>query len=327
MGSALVALGHYAPERRVTNAEIEARLGVEPGWAESRTGIRERRFAAPDEAVSDLAVRAGEMAFARAGASFDRGSLGLVVLATSTPDHVLPPSAPLVAHRLGATGAGAIDMAGACGGFLYALTFADGFVRRTGAPALVIAANILSRRLNLDDPVSAVLFGDGAGAALLAPTKRETAGVRGVHLASDGAAYDLIQVPAGGSRRPFADGLPADATLMHVRDGRAVFTRAVRMMTEAAQTALTRAGLGLGDIDYLVPHQANARIIGAVQRQLGFADEKVLSSVALYANSSAATIPLTLSVACEARAFEAAEKLLFCAAGAGLTGGAVVFEV
>src|SRR5690606_14174389 len=122
------------------------------------------------------------------------------------------------------------------------LTFADGFVRRTVAPALVIAANILSRRLNLDDPVSAVLFGDGAGAALLVPSERETAGVRGVHLASDGSAYDLIQVPAGGSRQPFADGLPAGAMLMHVRDGRAVFTRAVRMITEAADLALGRAG-------------------------------------------------------------------------------------
>src|SRR5690606_5727902 len=126
---------------------------------------------------------------------------------------------------------------------------------------------------------------------------------------------------------PFAEGLPADATLMHVRDGRAVFTRAVRMMTEAAHNALGRAGLDVDDIDYLVPHQANARIIGAVQRQLGFADEKVLSSVALYANSSAATIPLTLSVATETRPFHPGTRLLMCAAGAGLTGGAVVFEV
>lgn len=325
MGSALLALGHYAPERRVTNAEIEARLGVAPGWAEERTGIRERRFAAPDEALSDLAVKAGEMALARAG--LDRSTLGLVVLATSTPDHLLPPSAPLVAHRLGATGAGAIDMAGACGGFLYALVLADGFVRQQSAPALVIAANILSRRLNLDDPTSAALFGDGAGAALIGPSERDTAGVRGAHLTSDGSAYDLIQVPAGGSRRPFADGLPADATLMHVRDGRAVFSRAVRMMTEAAEAALARSGLGLEDMHYFVPHQANARIMGAVQRQLGVPDAKLLSTVALYGNSSAATIPLTLSMAAEARPFRAGERLLLCAAGAGLTGGAVVLEV
>lgn len=328
-GSALLALGHYAPGRRVTNAEIEARLGVEAGWTERRTGIRERRFAAPDEALSDLAVKAGEMALdmARARAGIDRGAIGLLALATSTPDHPLPPTAPLVAHRLGMTGAGAIDMAGACGGFLYALTFADGFVRQQRSPALVVAANILSRRLNLDDPVSAVLFGDGAGAVLLAPSERETAGVRGVHLASDGTAYDLIQIPAGGSRTPFTAGLAPDATLMHIRDGRAVFSRAVKIMTAAAEAALARAGLSIGEIDHFVPHQANARIIGAAQRQLGVPDEKMLSSVALYANSSAATIPLTLSLASQERPFKNGERLLMSAAGAGLTGGAVVLEI
>jgi 3-oxoacyl-[acyl-carrier-protein] synthase III len=325
MRSALLALGHYAPERRVTNAEIETRLGLEAGWTERRTGIAERRFAAPDEALSDLAVKAGEMALAKAG--IDRRSIGLVVLATSTPDHLLPPTSPLVSHRLGATGAGAIDMAGACGGFLYALTFADGFVRQNEAPALVIAANILSRRLNLDDRVSAVLFGDAAGAAVLAPSDRKASGVRGAHLASDGAAYDLIQIPAGGSRRPFADGLGPDATLMHIRDGRAVFTRAVKMMADASHKALERGGLSIEEIDFFVPHQANSRIIGAAQRQLGVPDEKMLSSVALYANSSAATIPLTLSLAAEKHPFETGQRILMSAAGAGLTGGAVVFEV
>jgi len=325
MGSALLALGHYAPERRVTNEEMEARLGLEPGWIARRTGIHERRFAAPDEALSDLAVKAGAMALQRSG--LDPATVGLLVLATSTPDHPLPPSSPLVAHRLGAARAGAIDMAGVCGGFLYALTFADGFVRASGAPALVIAANVLSRRLNLDDPISAGLFGDGAGAALIAPSGRATSGVRGVALASDGSAYDLIQIAAGGSRQPFAEGLEAGATLMQIRDGRAVFQRAVRMMVETAQTALSRAGLALDDIDHFVPHQANVRMMGAVQRQLGVAEDKMLSSVALYANSSAATIPLTLSLAADAQPFESGARILMTAAGAGLTGGAVVLEV
>lgn len=325
MGSALLALGHYAPERRVTNQEMEARLGLEPGWIARRTGIHERRFAAPDEALSDLAVKAGAMALANSG--LDPAAIGLVALATSTPDHPLPPSAPLVAHRLGAARAGAIDMAGACSGFLYALTFADGFVRSSGAPALVIAANVLSRRLNLDDPISAGLFGDGAGAVLLGPVPQSTSGVRGVAFASDGAAYDLIRIPAGGSRQPFADGLPPQATLMHIKDGRAVFQRAVRMMVETAQTALARAGLTLADVDRFVPHQANVRMMGAVQRQLGIAEERMLSSVAHYANSSAATIPLTLSLAAEQQPLERGERVLMTAAGAGLTGGAVVLEI
>jgi 3-oxoacyl-[acyl-carrier-protein] synthase-3 len=324
MGSTLFALGHYAPERRVTNAEIEARLGLEAGWTERRTGIRERRFAAPDEALSDIAVKAGEQALSRA--EFDRSRIGLLVLATSTPDHLLPPSAPLVACRLGLN-AGAIDMAGACGGFLYALTFADGYVKSQGVPALVIAANILSRRLNLDDPKSAVLFGDAAGAALLVPDEGSHSGVRGVHLSSDGSAYDLIKIPAGGSRQPFAPGLAADATLMQISNGRAVFTRAVSMMVHAAKTALARAGLTLSDIDRFVPHQANSRIIGAVQRSLGVPDETLVSTVALYGNSSAATIPFSLSMAAEERALARGERLLLCAAGAGLTGGAVVLEV
>lgn len=324
-GSALHALGHYAPDRRVTNAEIEARLGVEAGWTEQRTGIRERRFAAPGEALSDLAVKAGDMALLQGG--INPAEIGLLALATSTPDHLLPPTAPLVAHRLGLSRAGAIDMAGACGGFLYALTFADSFVRQQRSPALVIAANILSRRLNLDDPVSAVLFGDGAGAALLVPSERETSGVRGVHLTSDGAAYDLIQIPAGGSRTPFADGLSPDATLMHIRDGRAVFSRAVKIMTASAEAALSRAGLAVDEIDYFIPHQANARIIGAAQRQLSIPDAKLLSSIALYANSSAATIPLTLSLAAERRPFRSGERLLMSAAGAGLTGGAIIVEI
>jgi 3-oxoacyl-[acyl-carrier-protein] synthase-3 len=325
MGTAILALGHYVPERRVTNAEIEARLGVEPGWGEKRTGIRERRFAAADEALSDLAVKAGEMALAKAG--IDRSTIGAVLLATSTPDHLLPPTAPLVAHRLGTQGAGAIDMAGACGGFLYALTFADGFVRQHGVPALVIAANILSRRLNLDDPTSAILFGDGAGAVLLAPSDRATSGVRGTHLASDGATYDLIQIPAGGSRMPFSADLDPAALLMKIRDGKAVFTRAVQMMSDAARKAMARANVSIDDIDYFVPHQANGRIIAAAQRQLGVPNEKMLSSVALYANSSAATIPLTLSLAAERQPFATGQRLLLSAAGAGLTGGAVVFEI
>jgi 3-oxoacyl-[acyl-carrier-protein] synthase-3 len=323
MGSSILALGHYAPQRRVTNAEIEARLGLETGWIERRTGIRERRFAARDEALSDMAVAAGEMALSRAGFSPTR--IGLLILATSTPDHLLPPTAPLVAHRLGLGGAGAIDMAGACGGFLYALTFADAFVRTQGKPALVIAANILSRRMNHDDRGSAILFADAAGATLIAPSERRNTGVLGVELTSDGSAYDLIQIPAGGSRRPFGEDVATSDTLMRITDGKAVFAKAAKMMAEASETAMARAEIGIADIDHWIPHQANARIIRATQEKLGIASEKVVSSVALYGNSSAATIPFTMSLTCEQRAYKAGDRILMCAAGAGLTGGALVY--
>ena len=325
MGSTILALGHYAPARRVLNAELEARLGLESGWILSRTGIAERRYAADDEALSDLAVNAGEMALSRAG--FAASRIGLVLLATSTPDHLLPPSAPLVAHRLGCTGAGAIDMAGACAGFLYALAFADSFARTHGAPVLVIAANILSRRTDPMDRNSAILFADAAGAALVAPSERRNTGVVGISLAADGSAYDLIKIPAGGSRRPFDEDVDAADTKMQLSDGISVFTKAVSMMTECSRKALAAAGRDAGEIAHFIPHQANTRIIAAVQRQLAIAEEKVVSSVALYANSSAATIPLSLSLSSGERTYKPGDKLLFCAAGAGLTGGALVFAL
>jgi 3-oxoacyl-[acyl-carrier-protein] synthase-3 len=270
-----------------------------------------------------MAVAAGAMALSRAG--FATSRIGLLVLATSTPDHLLPPTAPLVASRLGLAGAGGIDMAGACSGFLYALAFADGYVRLHGKPALVIAANILSRRMDEADRASAVLFADAAGAALIAPESRKATGVLGVHFASDAGGYDLIQIPDGGSRRPFTSETDVRDTKMRLRDGRAVFSKAVDLMTDGARRAAETARVALGDVAHFVPHQANTRIIGAVQRQLGFDDERTLSSVARYGNSSAATIPLTLSLAAESRAFRPGEKILLTAAGAGLTAGALLY--
>jgi 3-oxoacyl-[acyl-carrier-protein] synthase III len=325
MTSTLLSFGHYAPQRRVLNSEIETRLGLPDGWVERRTGILERRYAAPDEALSDLAVNAGEMAVSRLG--FARDRIGLVVLATSTPDHLLPPSAPLVAHRLGLTGAGAIDMAGACGGFLYALAFADSFARAHRVPVLVIAANILSRRTNPGDRKSVVLFSDGAGAAVIAPSERPDSGIAGLHLTSDGSAYDLIKIPAGGSRQPFDARTANNDTLMQISDGRAVFAKATEMMASSSRKALDAAGLSLADVDYWVPHQANARIIAATALKLGIDKSKALSSVAMYGNSSAATIPLTLSLTAETHAFKPGDIFLMCAAGAGLTGGALVYRL
>ena len=325
MPSTLLSLGHYAPSRRVGNAEIEARLSLPAGWVERRTGIIERRYAAPDEALSDMAVKAGEMAVSQLG--FARERIGLVVLATSTPDHMLPPTAPLVAHRLGLRGAGAIDMAGACGGFLYALSFADCFVKTHGVPVLVIAANILSRRTNPDDRKTVVLFSDGAGAAVVAPSDRPGSGIAGISLTSDGSAYDLIKIEAGGSRRPFGQDTGSSDVLMQITDGRAVFAKASEMMASASRKALSDAGLTLSDVTHWVPHQANARIISATALKLGIEPAKALSSVAYYGNSSAATIPLTLSLAAETAGFRPGDIVLMCAAGAGLTGGAIVYRL
>ena len=321
-GCSIVGLGHYAPERRVPNVEIEKRLGLELGWIERRTGIRERRYAADGQAVTDIAVYAAEMALRDAGV--DRAAVALTILATSTPDHLLPPSAPLLAHRLELTNSGAIDMAGACAGFLYALTLADSFVRTRKAPVLVVAANILSRRIDPADRGTSALFADASGAVVLAPTDRAGAGIEGAHLAADGSGYDLIKIAAGGSRRPFAQDLATDETKMMISDGKAVFTRAVDMMVDASHRAMADAGLAISDIDVFVPHQANGRIMEAVRHQLGVAPDKLVSTVADFGNSSAATIPFSLSHAMQQGKLKAGDRILMCAAGAGLSGGAVV---
>jgi 3-oxoacyl-[acyl-carrier-protein] synthase-3 len=323
-GSRIAGCGHYAPERRVANREIEARLGLAEGWIEQRTGIRARRYAAPQEATSDLAVAAAEDLFARNPAA-RRADIGLLLLATSTPDHLLPPCAPLVAQRLGLAGPGAMDLAGACAGFVQALVLADGYVRAHGRPALVVAANVLSRRLDPDDRPSAVLFADAAGAVLLEPTLDPGCGVLGAHLGSDGSLYHLVAIAAGGSRKPFADA-SIDETLMRIADGRTLFHHAVELMVSCAEHALATAGIAAQDITRFVPHQANARMTTIVARRLGIRPEAMLSSVDEFGNSSAATIPLTLSLATRHAPLRNGECLLFTAAGAGLTGGAAVIK-
>ncbi|RWF87592.1 beta-ketoacyl-ACP synthase III [Mesorhizobium sp.] len=323
--SRIAGLGHHVPARKVPNAEIEASLGLEAGWIESRTGIRSRRWALPDDTLSGLAERAGDIALE--GAGIDRETVGLMLLATSTPDHLLPPSAPLVAHRLGLGRAGAVDLAGACSGFIYAMTFADAYVRAHGRPALVVAANILSRRINPNERASAVLFADAAGAVVLVPCGDPGCGVLGVSLDSDGSAYGLIQIPAGGSSKPFAEDLDILETRMTITDGRAVFARAVEMMACCSAEALSAAALEPQDVNRFVPHQANARMLSAVAARLGIEDLSTVTTIAEYGNSSAATIPLSLSLSHQARPLQRGEKLLLAAAGAGLAGGAVVIGI
>ncbi|SON54050.1 Acetoacetyl CoA synthase NphT7 [Hartmannibacter diazotrophicus] len=320
--SRLLGFGHHVPGRKVMNAEIEADLGLEAGWIERRTGILSRFWAADQDTLSGLATQAGEMALANAG--IVRGDIGLLLLATSTPDHLLPPSGPLVAHKLGLARAGAVDLTGACAGFIYALTFADGFARLHGKPVLVIAANILSRRINQAERASAVLFADAAGAVVIGPGGTPGQGILGASVDSDGSRYGLIQIPAGGSNEPFHGGLEPEQTRMTITDGREVFSKAVAMMTACSQDALAAAGLEPKEIDRFVPHQANARIFDAVGRNLGIEDRRIVKTIADYGNSSAATIPLSLSLASQTAPFQSGEKLLLAAAGAGLSGGALV---
>ena len=321
--SRMAGFGHAVPERRVENREIEQQLGLEPGWIERRTGIRSRYWAGDGETLSGLAAMAGDKALNIGGIA--REEVALTLLATSTPDHLLPPSAPLLAHKLGLTRSGAIDLAGACAGFLYALTLADCFVRTHDRPVLVVAANILSRRINPAERASAVLFADAAGAVVLVPDEDPQRGLLSADLSSDGSGYDLISIPSGGSNQPFSPSLAPEQFLMTMRDGREVFSRAVDLMTATSRNALEKAGIESARIDHFIPHQANARMFDAVAHNLGIDPAKTVRTIATFGNSSAATVPLSLSIANESRAFAQGETLLLTAAGAGMMGGAAVY--
>ncbi|SMO64141.1 beta-ketoacyl-ACP synthase 3 [Paracoccus laeviglucosivorans] len=315
-GVRMAGFGHYLPERRVLNAEIEAEMDLPPGWIQARCGIQSRHYAADTQALSDLAIPAGRMALGHC----DPARVGLLLLATSTPDHLLPPTAPLVAGRLGLA-CGAVDLAGACSGFLHALALGAAHVRMTGQAVLVIAANLLSRRIDPAEVATRVLFADAAGAVLLEPG-RPGQGPRAVVLRSDGGDYDAIRIARGGSRLPFT--APGQGGLgMTMPDGRAVFARAVQAMAASARQALAQAALTPADVALWVPHQANARILDKVADCLGMQATPTLGTLALHGNSSAATIPLALSwhggVLPDG-------PLLLSAFGAGTIWGAMVWQ-
>jgi 3-oxoacyl-[acyl-carrier-protein] synthase III len=320
--------GLYAPATVVTSAALEAELGLTPGWIARRTGIHERRIAAPDEAVSDLAVAAGRDALAAAGVA--PADVLLVVLATSTPDHVLPPTAPALASRLGLT-APAFDLAAACSGFLYGLSLAGhwlaGPAARAGSAALVIGANILSRRVNWRDRKTAPLFGDGAGAVVLRAEPGGRAGVLGLHLSSDGSAWRDVFVPAGGSRAPLTrEALERGEQFMVMPDGGQLFRRAVRALVHSGEQALRAACITAPEVDWFVPHQAGSRLIRAGAEGLGIPPERVVSNVARYGNTSAASIPMALHEAVSAGQVRAGQLVLLGAVGGGLTAGAAVLR-
>jgi len=324
--SQLSNFGHYVPLNRIDNHQLEKHFQLESGWIEKRTGIKARRWAAKDELLVDLAEKAGLAAIKNAMVTKD--DIALMILATSTPDHLLPPTAPMVAHRLGLShSCCAYDLAGACSGFLNALAMADGFVRTQKKAALIIAANILSRRINLSECNSAILFGDAAGAMIIKPTLEKTKGILGMNFLSDGSAYDLISISAGGSQRPFTPEIPLCDYKIKLRDGPAVFSSAVKMMTHCASLAMMDARLTADEIQHFVPHQANFRIADNTAKKLGISSEKIISIVHEYGNSSAAGIPLALSIKHQSQPFAVGEKILLATVGAGMSAGAVVFGI
>ena len=323
MPSSIISLGHYVPKNCVENSELERRLDLPLGLIEKRTGIRSRYYVDQDESLVDMAEKAAKMAFEQC--PFSPSEIALTILATSTPDHLLPPSSPLLTHRLGLAHSGAIDLTGACSGFIYGLVFADSFVKIHHRPILLVAANIMSRRINPKDRNSAILFADAAGAVIIAPSMAPDSGILGMNLQSDGSLYSLLKIPLGGSSQPFSSYCCLEDSYIKITDGSKAFYEGVNMMVRCSQQALAEAKLSISDIDRWIPHQANARMTTLVAKKIGLPSEKWISTIADYGNSSAATIPLSLSLLSIKQPFILGEKILMTSVGAGFTSAAAVW--
>ncbi|AYG96030.1 ketoacyl-ACP synthase III [Brevundimonas naejangsanensis] len=319
--SVVTGVGSFLPEQVVTNEDLAKIVDTSDEWIIERTGIRQRHKARDDEPTSDLAVKAAERALADAGKT--AADVDLIIVATTTPDQTFPATAAIVQRKLGAPVGIAFDVQAVCSGFVYALSVADGFVARGQAKcALVIGAEEMTKLMDWTDRTTCVLFGDGAGAFVLEPgegqgTKADR-GVLGFALRCEGAKSDMLYV----------DGGPATTgTVGHLRMlGNQVFRHAVVNIAEAITSAAEVAGVDIPEIDWFVPHQANQRIIKGVGDRLGLDEDKVISTVAMHANTSAASIPLAMDVAIKDGRIKKGDLVLVEAMGGGLTWGACAFR-
>ncbi len=320
--SRILGTGSYLPPKRLTNADLAAELaqqGVETSdeWIVERTGIRARHFAEPEVACSDLAVEAARRAIEAAGIGAD--DLDLIIVATSTPDMVFPSTATMVQHKLGTAGCPAFDVQAVCSGFIYALTVADSMIRAGSAQkALVIGSEVFSRILDFKDRTTCVLFGDGAGAVVIGAS--EQPGILATDIHADGKHRDILCVPghvAGGQ-------VLGDPVLK--MDGQAVFKLAVGVLEETARASLAKAGLQDSDIDWLIPHQANIRIMQSTAKKLKMPLDKVVVTVDQHGNTSAASIPLALDTAVRDGRIQRGQHLMLEGVGGGFTWGSVLVK-
>jgi len=317
--SRLVGFGAYLPARIVSNAELAARVATSDQWIVERTGIRQRHIAADGELTSDLAIAASRQALS--DADLPASALDLIVLATATPDNTFPATATKVQAALGMNRGAAFDIQAVCTGFIYALAVADNFIKAGQArTALVIGAETFSRILDWNDRATCVLFGDGAGAVVLRGEQSrgtgEDRGILSTHLHSDGRFYPLLQVDGGPS---------LGQAVGHLRmEGREVFRHAIANLTSVLEESLAANGLGPSDIDWVVPHQANKRILDGTARKLNFPMERVVVTVDRHANTSAASVPLALAEAVHDGRIKPGQLMLLEAMGGGFTWGAAL---
>ena len=318
--SRIVGTGGYLPEKVVTNQDLAKELDTSDEWIRERTGIKRRHIAAEGETTSDMAVQAANRALDMAGLAAD--DIDLIVVATATPDKIFPATACIVQRKLGISGCGAFDVQAACSGFVYGLDVADRNIRTSGSTtALVIGAETLSRITNWDDRTTAVLFGDGAGAVILQASEEQ--GIISTHIHADGAHEDLLEVPHGVSQG--FDKTRAGEAFIRM-NGNAVFRKAVGTLGSIARETLAGNNLEKEDLDWLVPHQANLRIIAAAAKKLKLPMERVVVTVDEHANTSAASIPLALDCAVRDGRIQRGELLLLEAFGAGFTWGSAILR-
>jgi 3-oxoacyl-[acyl-carrier-protein] synthase-3 len=320
----IVSTGRWLPEQVVTNQDLEKELDTSDEWIRERTGIRERRIAPDDVGAAEMGARAAEIAMERAG--IHAGEVDVIVVSTATPDRLLPATACDIQAILGAENAAAYDIAAACSGFLYGLSIAEGHLMSGRAEiALVISTEKMSAIVDWDDRSTAVLFGDGAGAAVVKRSENGR-GLLSTFTRSDGTLAELLWRPGGGAKVPMDVAVLDERTHLVKMAGREVFKAAVRSMAEAADQALLRAGLTGEDIDLFVPHQANIRIIEATAKYANVPMEKVFVNVDRYGNMSSATVPVALDEAVEQGRVKPGDYVMMVAFGAGFTWGSAVVQ-
>ena len=324
VNAGVLGTGHSYPEGVLTNADLEKIVETSDEWITTRTGIKQRRKAAPGEYTSQFAVRAAHEAIKRA--DIDPTEVELILCATVTPDQILPSTACLIQAELGATKAAAMDIVAACSGFLYGLTIANPMIRSGQIKyALIIGAELLTRYVDYTDRSTCILFGDGAGAAILGPVAQDR-GILAARIKSDGRYEEQLYAPGGGTKGGFTAETIARGDHFFKMKGNEVFKVAVRSMTEISRNVLCEAGLKTEDVDLFIPHQANQRITDAVSNALNVEQAKVFSNIAKHGNTSSASIPIGLDECVEAGRIKKDDILLMSSFGGGFTWGSVVMR-
>ena len=328
-GARILGVGHYVPERVLTNADLEKMVETTDAWITERTGIRERHVAAPGEVTSDMAAEAARRAMAKAGIT--AADVDMIIVGTISGDSPMPACAAHVQQKIGAKHCPAFDLSAACAGFLYGLSIADRFVRTGGAKyVVVVGVELLSRILDWTDRTTCVLFGDGAGAVVVGPTTEEEAeagrGILSTHLFTDGSLANALLIPGGGSKEPFSAKVLEDRRHLVHMTGQDVFKAAVRYLAASARTALEANHLTPGELDWVVAHQANMRILSALSQRVEIPMERFFINIHKYGNTSSASIPIALDEALTEERIKPGQTVLMCALGAGISWGSALIR-